>query len=111
MPNRKKDAPTPPPPPTFLRCVVCGDAIPTSRAMRKAVTCCDTHGKIFKSVKRQMRHSTRCRLCNRPSTPAERQEFLAWRRSKKLKPGRKQKPMPEASPSPLESHLGTIAVP
>jgi len=96
-------------------CVICGEAIAPSRVTRKAVTCSDQHARDLKNARRKLRDLTRCRLCNRPSTPEERAQFTAWRKSLNVKRGRKPKKLLEAErgsagATPLEAALGSIAV-
>ena len=107
-----------------FHCVMCGDAISPDRVTRKAVTCSEAHARDLKNARRILRDMTRCRLCNRPSTPEERKEFTAWRkeRNKRLgvkrgwKTGNKRGPKkPGAAEhaggaSPLEALLGSIQV-
>jgi len=76
-------------------CVVCGEHIDPARVIRKAVTCSEEHSKILTLERRRLRDLSKCRLCNRPSTPAERAEFAAWRRSQGFTQGRKKKVEPE----------------
>jgi len=64
-----------------FHCVVCGEAISDERIARKAVTCREEHAIVLKSARRKKRTVTRCRMCNRPSTPEELELFKAWRRS------------------------------
>jgi predicted nucleic acid-binding Zn ribbon protein len=96
-------------------CVVCGQVIDQARVIRKAVTCSEEHSRIIKLERRRLRDLTRCRACNRPSTPAERAEFAAWRKDKKAreraekKAGKKAKSSPPQA-TPLEKHLGTVTV-
>lgn len=79
-----------------FHCVICARPIPESRMTRKAVTCSDGHANELKNARRRLRDMSRCRLCNRPSTPEERAEFAAWRRSRpESKRGPKAKKKPE----------------
>jgi predicted nucleic acid-binding Zn ribbon protein len=98
-----------------FHCLICGETIDPDRAIRKAVTCSEQHAHILTLERRRLarlRTVNRCYYCNRPSTPAERAEFAAWRKAqakeKGIKPGPKPKPAP--GETPLEQHLGTIAV-
>lgn len=77
-------------------CVVCAKPIPAERVIRKAVTCSALHAKILKLERRRLRDLNRCRACNRPSTPEERADFVAWRKARGSKPG----PKPKAKPAP-----------
>jgi predicted nucleic acid-binding Zn ribbon protein len=79
-----------------FHCVVCGGPIASSRIIRKAVTCSEEHAEILTLERRRLRDLGKCRLCNRPSTPEERAEFAAWRRSQGETRGRKKKPQGEA---------------
>lgn len=80
MPLRKKGEEEPPPVET-LRCVVCTEPIPRERALRKSVTCSEQHAELLYRSRRVMRDQTRCRLCNRPTTPEEIASYRAWRRA------------------------------
>lgn len=93
-------------------CVICGDPIDPIRMIRKAVTCSEQHARILKLERRRLRDLTRCRACNRPSTPTERAEFAAWRRDKKKGESAAKKAAKPAvlEATPLESHLGTISI-
>jgi predicted nucleic acid-binding Zn ribbon protein len=110
-----------------FHCVICGDAIAPERVTRKAVTCSEAHARDLKNERRKLRDMTRCRNCNRPSTPEERRLFTLWRNEynkahgvkrgwkKGNKPGPRKKPAAaELEPkhaggaSPLEVHLGII---
>ena len=97
-----------------FHCVVCGGKIDSDRVLRKAVTCSEDHARVFILERRRLRAElgNRCRTCNRPSSPAERAEFAAWRKAqakeKGIRPGPKANPKP--AETPLEAHLGTIAV-
>jgi hypothetical protein len=104
-----------------FHCVICGDPISPERVTRKAVTCSEAHAKDLKNARRQLRDMTRCRNCNRPSTPEERKLFTAWRKTLGVKRGWKtgNKRGPKKKPaeashsggaSPLEAHLGSISV-
>jgi predicted nucleic acid-binding Zn ribbon protein len=111
-----------------FHCVICGNPISPERVTRKAVTCSEAHARDLKNARRLLRDMTRCRNCNRPSTPEERRLFTAWRKeyNKALgvkrgwrtgkKRGPKKKPAAEeiehasAGATPLESHLGIINV-
>jgi predicted nucleic acid-binding Zn ribbon protein len=108
MPNLKKENRRKPIEKFF--CVICGEPISADRMIRKAVTCSEQHAKVLKLERRRLRDMVRCRFCNRPATPAERAEFIAWRRSRGIKPGRKPKPKEEHEQTPLEQELGTIQV-
>lgn len=72
-------------------CVVCGGLIPSERVIRKSVTCTEQHAKVLKLERRRLRDVSRCRLCNRPSSPEERADFAAWRKANRIKPGPKPK--------------------
>jgi predicted nucleic acid-binding Zn ribbon protein len=97
-------------------CVVCGGLIDPKRVVQRAVTCSPEHAQILKLERRRLRNFTRCPFCNRPSTPADRAEFAAWRKvqakEKGIRPGPKPKPKEGISlpVTPLESHLGTVTV-
>lgn len=107
MPNLKKEERRKPV--EQFHCVICAATISPDRIIRKAVTCSEAHAKILKLERRRLRDMNRCRFCNRPSTPAERAEFIAWRKSLGIKPGPKPKPKP-VEETPIERELGTFAV-
>jgi hypothetical protein len=80
-------------------CVICKKQIDDERVIRKSVTCSDEHAKELKNRRRRVRDLTRCRNCNRPSTPEERKSYSAWRRTlpeskRGRKKGQKNKPKP-----------------
>jgi predicted nucleic acid-binding Zn ribbon protein len=84
------------PPLTKFFCVVCGESIPPDRLLKKSVTCSQAHGNILKNERRRRRDQERCRYCNRPSTPEERADFAAWRKTQpQAKKGRPFKVKPE----------------
>ncbi len=84
------------PPLEKFHCVVCAEAIPPARVLKKSVTCSNAHGNILKNERRRRRDMERCRYCNRPSTPEERAEFAAWRKTQpQAKKGRPFKTKPE----------------
>ena len=91
-------------------CVVCGEPISADRVLRRAVTCTKTHATILKNERRKLRDLGRCRFCGRPSTPEERAEFAAWRKTLPgTKRGRPAKPKPAANEkSPLANGSGTV---
>lgn len=94
-------------------CMVCREEISAARLLHQAVTCSEAHAKLLRNERRRLRDLVRCRLCNRPSTPAERAEFTAWRRANRIKPGPKPKPKPEeetVAPTPIEQEMGTFAL-
>ncbi|HET6220196.1 MAG TPA: hypothetical protein VFE27_24420 [Acidobacteriaceae bacterium] len=112
-----------------FHCVICGEPIAPERVTRKAVTCSDAHARDLKNARRVLRDMTRCRNCNRPSTPEQRRLFTLWRNEynkahgvkrgwkKGNKRGPKNKPAAaeleeshSGGASPLEAHLGTINV-
>jgi predicted nucleic acid-binding Zn ribbon protein len=99
-----------------FHCLVCGDPIDPARVVSKrVVTCSEEHARILKLEKRRLRglSPSRCRMCGRPSTEAERAEFAAWRKDKAkkagIRPGPKKKPEQPAV-TPLEQHLGAISI-
>lgn len=117
MPYRKRTEPLPP---AKFFCVVCGTDIPPDRIIKKAVTCSKQHAIDFKNMKRRLRDTDRCRLCNRPSSSSERAEFTQWRKEKRAQEtaARREKKKLEkeaakaepAPPTPIEEHLGTVSV-
>jgi len=117
MPYRKKTEPFAEP--KFF-CVVCTKQITTERVIKKAVTCSQACAREHKNMKRRLRDTDRCRLCNRPSSAEERAEFARWRRDERTKEtaARREKKKLEkeaakvraAAPTPLEDHLGTVSV-
>jgi hypothetical protein len=114
MPFRKRTEPFREP--KFF-CVVCQAEVPPDRVIKKAVTCSKQHALDFKNMKRRMRDTDRCRLCNRPSSAEERAEFTQWRKEKRAaetakRREEKKKEKAQAAPAatPLEEHLGTMQV-
>lgn len=86
------------PPQTVFFCVICGNEIPQERLLHKAVTCSKAHANALKNERRRLRDLVRCRFCNRPSTPEERAQFAAWRKTlPQLKKGRPFKVKPETT--------------
>jgi predicted nucleic acid-binding Zn ribbon protein len=69
--------------PVVFHCVICQAAIDADRVRRKAVTCSEAHATDLKNARRRLRDTERCRLCNRPSTAAERAEYTQWRKEKR----------------------------
>lgn len=65
-----------------LHCVYCTAELSPERLARRANTCCEEHSKLAKQVRLAARDQKVCRGCQRPSTPEERAEFAAWRRSR-----------------------------
>jgi len=88
-----------------LRCVICTDPIPEARMRRRAVTCCQEHSTLADQIRRELRRTSaqKCRLCSRPVTPEEIEEFREWRRAKKqlAKPGRKPRAKEEGAKEDL----------
>lgn len=64
----------------FLRCVVCGLELPSSRRAygHHAGAC----SKTYKLFCRFLISRKKCLACQQPATPEERAEFKAWRRSR-----------------------------
>ena len=83
-------------------CVVCGEDIPADRVLRRAVTCTKTHANFLKNERRKLRDLGRCRFCGRPSTPEERAQFAAWR---KTLPGTKRGRPAKLKPATGEKSL------
>jgi hypothetical protein len=114
MPNVKKDERREAQ--KVFYCVICSAPIDARRVVRKAVTCSEQHAAILKLERRRLRDAGKCRACNRPSTPEERAEFAAWRRSQGETRGRKKKAAPETeaaeteTATPLEAEFGSISV-
>ena len=71
-----------------LYCVICREEISANRVKKKAVTCSEAHALELKNRRRRVRDMTRCHFCSRPTTPAERADFLAWRRQRTNQPKR-----------------------
>jgi predicted nucleic acid-binding Zn ribbon protein len=117
MPYRKRTEPFADP--KFF-CVVCRNEIPADRVLLKAVTCSKDCAREHKNMKRRLRDTERCRFCNRPSTPAERAQFVQWRKEKRTqetaarrekKKLEKEAAKAETPPAtPIEEHLGTVTV-
>lgn len=116
MPYKKRTEPLAEP---KFYCVTCQAEIPQERVLQKAVTCCKEHANDFKNLKRRLRDTDRCRLCNRPSTATERAEFTKWRHDKRAQETAKRREdkklakeaaKQQQAPTPIEEHLGTVAV-
>jgi len=67
-------------------CVVCGKEVPSDRKKRRSVTCSEEHQKIRTNYLRERKELKKCKYCNQPSTPEEREEFKLWRRDRKKHP-------------------------
>lgn len=65
-----------------MHCVVCQKPIPADRKW-DAVTCSPACTKQRKDYGRARIDQRVCRYCLKPSTPEERQRYLAWRRWEK----------------------------
>ena len=63
-------------------CIVCQNQIPDERKS-DAVTCSPFCSKLRKDWQRARVDSVSCRYCQRPSTPEERERYMAWRRWEK----------------------------
>lgn len=61
------------------KCAWCGKEISEERQVRRKRTCSDEHTKHLNQFKRFLQSKIRCSSCGRPSTPAEREDFKAWR--------------------------------
>lgn len=59
-------------------CVICTKPIPWDRFKRKAVTCDNDCAEKLKMVRRKLRDARYCRLCNKPSTPEQREHYRRW---------------------------------
>ena len=93
----------------FFHCVVCGEPIPNSRVIRKAVTCCEEHATVLKNARRRVRDNSKCRLCNRPATPEEIASWRRWRREAYGETrGRKAAPKSEDAPQDDQPALANI---
>lgn len=60
-------------------CVVDKELIPIERVKFNAVTCSDKCEKARKRQRMLLMEQAECKYCRRPSTPAERESFKAWR--------------------------------
>jgi len=67
---------------TQMKCVVCTTPIPETRKW-DAITCSKECTKIRKDYGRSRVDEKQCRYCQRPSTPEERDNYMAWRRAMK----------------------------
>lgn len=64
------------------RCIVCTQPVPRRRATsRSKETCSPECAGVLRAFKKFNILARRCPTCWHPSTPAEREEFKAWRRS------------------------------
>lgn len=64
------------------KCAYCGMEIDAERMRRRKRTCCDEHTKLYAQYKRYQQSMIRCPSCYRPSTPEQRKDFKAWRKSR-----------------------------
>jgi hypothetical protein len=62
-----------------MNCIVCTSPMPPTRR-KDAVTCSPACSSIRAKWLRSLIDQTRCRYCQRPSTPAERAAFNRWRK-------------------------------
>ena len=64
-----------------LKCVICSAEVPERRARGRSKDTCspECHAKLRK-FRKWVLVSSRCPSCYHPSTPAERKEFLLWRK-------------------------------
>lgn len=81
-----------------LFCIVCKGEIPPDRILKKASTCSNEHSKILRSERRKSRDHVKCRYCNMPSTPEERQLFKQWQATQTTQKKRGRKPKPKEAP-------------
>jgi hypothetical protein len=72
------------------KCCVCGDDVPRRRATgRSKHTCKPACQQVMQLFKKHNVFTTRCKTCFHPSTPKEREDFKAWRRTRgELREGR-----------------------
>jgi hypothetical protein len=90
---------------TEFFCTYCGNQIPLDRFTHKANTCSGTCAKQIKMARRKLERGHRCRLCNAPSTPEEREQFRKWRAQQPDAPkrGRPKGSTNKPKPAPAES--------
>lgn len=68
--------------PEHLSCAVCNGPLPPKRAYsRTRYTCSPECRQKLKAFQKQVVDAKYCRVCMRPSTPEEREQFKAFRRS------------------------------
>lgn len=64
-------------------CVVCRQAVPPKRASsRSKDTCSKECHAVLRAYRKHMIASRYCVSCYHPSTPAERKEFISWRKAR-----------------------------
>lgn len=64
-------------------CVVCRQPVPAIRRTgRSKDTCSPQCNKVLRKYREFCLRNTRCRSCYHPSTPAERLDFIAWRKTR-----------------------------
>ena len=64
-------------------CVVCRQPVPSRRATgRSKDTCSPACQKVLRKFREYNLKRTRCPACYHPSTPSERQDFIAWRKAR-----------------------------
>lgn len=65
------------------RCIVCTNPVPPKRARgRSKDTCCQTCQIVRQLYRKWVLVSSKCVACFHPSTPAERQNFIEWRKER-----------------------------
>ena len=79
-----------------LKCVICSGDVPKKRASGRSKDTCGPYcQKMLRKFRKFIVESSRCPACYHPSTPAERRDFIAWRKARgdrRNKPGRPRKP-------------------
>lgn len=72
-------------------CVMCSTEVPLERKRKRSVTCSDDCSKKRGNYLRERKELRKCKYCNQPSTPEERDDFRAWRRDRKAQAKAKMK--------------------
>jgi hypothetical protein len=65
-------------------CVVDGVEVPPERKKRRSITCSDECAKKRNDYLRARKELRACKYCGNLSSEAERDEFRAWRRDRKV---------------------------
>lgn len=64
-------------------CIVCRQPVPKKRATgRSKDTCSPECHKVLRKYRKYVLESSHCPACYHPSTPEQRREFIAWRKSR-----------------------------
>lgn len=82
--------------PTKTYCIIDRREIPIERQIRKSPTCRKECRDILEKMRRASTEERKCRVCSKPSTPAQRKAFSAWlRNNPDFKPPKRGRPTKE----------------